>query len=65
MSIRRSLTHDRTTAATSTKDLSGVEHARSYLGRQVEEIERTEPIVRLHAVDEEAVHDREELVGEH
>ena len=51
--------------ATSTKDLSGVEHVRSYLGRQVEEIERTEPIVRLHAVDEEAVLDREELVGEH
>jgi CHAD domain-containing protein len=42
--------------ATSTKDLSGVEQVRSYLGRQLAEIERTEPIVRLHADDEEAVH---------
>ena len=38
----------------STNDASGV---RSYLGRQVAEIERTEPIVRLHAGDDEAVHD--------
>lgn len=43
--------------ATSTKDISGVEHLSSYLGRQLAEIERTEPIVRLHADDEEAVHD--------
>ena len=43
--------------ATSTKDASALEHVRSYLARQVAEIERTEPIVRLHADDEEAVHD--------
>jgi CHAD domain-containing protein len=43
--------------AVSTKDGSGVDHLRSYLGQQVAEIERTEPIVRLHADDEEAVHD--------
>jgi CHAD domain-containing protein len=43
--------------ATTTKDLSGAEQVSSYLGRQVAEIGRTEPIVRLHAEDEEAVHD--------
>ena len=43
--------------ATATKDVSGVEQLSSYLGRQLAEIERTEPIVRLHAEDEEAVHD--------
>lgn len=42
---------------TSTKEPSSVEEVRSYLDRQVAEIERTEPIVRLHADDEEAVHD--------
>ncbi len=45
------------TVATDTKDLSGVEPLRSYLGQQVAEIERTEPIVRLHDDDTLAVHE--------
>ena len=43
--------------ATDIKASSGVEQIHSYLGRQVAEIERTDPVVRLHADDEEAVHD--------
>jgi CHAD domain-containing protein len=43
--------------ATTTTDLSAVDQVHSYLERQVAEIERTEPIVRLHADDADAVHD--------
>jgi CHAD domain-containing protein len=38
------------------KDAPALEHVRAYLGRQLEEIERTDPIVRSIS-DDEAVHD--------